>query len=113
MLKCLLQECFISAGCRFQSATYVTNSFQSLNFFPFFGTMDIQALVLANLDIDGLIADTAQLKIDEAEINQLEVLSCLDSLKSKEILVYSALNIERYILTSEGEFYIVMKVLTF
>ncbi|KAJ3130985.1 hypothetical protein HK100_007050 [Physocladia obscura] len=64
----------------------------------------IQALILHSLDSpDATIADTAALRIDGAAIDQLQVLSVLNGLTSREVVAFTFIESEYWVLTPEGQ----------
>jgi phenylalanyl-tRNA synthetase alpha chain len=63
----------------------------------------IQQWVLETLDKESIIPDTLALKHNGETVNQLEVLGVLNALKSRNMIEYESLVIERWVLTSEGK----------
>ncbi|KAI9279006.1 tRNA synthetases class II core domain (F)-domain-containing protein [Phascolomyces articulosus] len=67
-------------------------------------TEELQTLVLTTLDRENVIADSKDLKtVNGEDLNQLALLGVLNSLKSKEMIDYSAINREFWSLSGEGE----------
>ncbi|KAJ3142560.1 hypothetical protein HK100_001384 [Physocladia obscura] len=63
---------------------------------------EIQELVLQTVEDYGFIEDTATLRIDDAKLDQLAVLGVLNALLSREIVSYSVIEVEYWVLTDEG-----------
>ncbi|CAM0136590.1 Phenylalanyl-tRNA synthetase, beta subunit, cytoplasmic [Umbelopsis sp. WA50703] len=64
---------------------------------------DLQNFVLTTLDKQGVIEDSANLKTaNGADIDQLALLGALNSLRSKDMLEYKAIEREVWTLTEEG-----------
>ncbi|KAJ2959638.1 hypothetical protein NQZ79_g4910 [Umbelopsis isabellina] len=64
---------------------------------------DLQTLVLTTLDKQGVIEDSANLKTASgADVDQLALLGALNSLRSKDMLEYKAIEREVWTLTDEG-----------
>ncbi|KAJ3312801.1 hypothetical protein HDU76_002805 [Blyttiomyces sp. JEL0837] len=64
--------------------------------------MSLQEVVLLAVDADGSIEDTANLRLNDQPVDQLAVLGVLNGLQSREMITYSTLESERWVLTKEG-----------
>ncbi|KAL0089429.1 tRNA synthetases class II core domain (F)-domain-containing protein [Phycomyces blakesleeanus] len=66
-------------------------------------TEELQTLVLTTLDQNQVIEDSKNIKFDGKPIDQLAFLGALNSLKSKDMVDYSPIELEFWTLTEEGE----------
>ncbi|KAI9336323.1 tRNA synthetases class II core domain (F)-domain-containing protein [Obelidium mucronatum] len=62
----------------------------------------IQDLILQTLDAEGSISDTAALTLNAQAIDQLAILGVLNALTSREVVAFTILEVEHWILTEEG-----------
>ncbi|PVU92954.1 hypothetical protein BB559_003526 [Furculomyces boomerangus] len=62
---------------------------------------DLQSFILQTLDQQGAIENTANLK--DGSLDQLAILGVLKSLESKEMISFTTIEKERWILTAEGK----------
>jgi phenylalanyl-tRNA synthetase alpha chain len=63
----------------------------------------IQDLILNLLDKNSVIEDSLTIQIASKPVNQLEFLGVLNALKSREMVNYVPINIEKFVLTPEGQ----------
>ncbi|KAJ3229558.1 hypothetical protein HDU81_005253 [Chytriomyces hyalinus] len=63
---------------------------------------DIQQLVLSTLDTKGTIEDSAQLLFNGNPVDQSALLGVLNGLTSREVVAFTILEVEHWVLTDEG-----------
>ncbi|KAJ3068841.1 hypothetical protein HDU98_008048 [Podochytrium sp. JEL0797] len=62
----------------------------------------LQTLILETLDLQASIPDTQTLLLNDAPIDQLSILGVLNALTSREVVAFSILDVEHWVLTDEG-----------
>jgi phenylalanyl-tRNA synthetase alpha chain len=62
----------------------------------------IQDWILQTLEKESVIPDTITLTLNDKAVNQLDILSVLNALKSRAMVDYQPLVTEKWILTTEG-----------
>ncbi|KAI9146547.1 hypothetical protein BKA69DRAFT_1171634 [Paraphysoderma sedebokerense] len=62
----------------------------------------LQQLILETLDKQGSIKDTAALTLEGKPVDQLAILGVLNSLMSREMLTYTTIEVDKWVLTDEG-----------